>query len=92
VQLRALWFGSLAGSGRSGQIAERESESERCFSIEIEDNLTTLDTYLSNVESRINFTSSPMANMQKGDALSSVPLTEFSHRIWESLTPSVPMV
>lgn len=97
--LKAAWIGAVAGfvvwffSWLWKIWTDRRARKRirTMLSIEIEDNLTTIRGYLSDVESRINFTSSPMANMQRGDALSSVPLPEFSHRIWESLTPSVPI-
>ncbi|HVS83634.1 MAG TPA: hypothetical protein VHE60_18025 [Pyrinomonadaceae bacterium] len=62
------------------------------ISIEIQDNLVSLRAFCAAVEERVNLSeASPLANMQRGDALGAIPLPTFGHRIWETLTSSIPV-
>ena len=96
--LKAAWIGAVAGfvvwffSWLWTLWTDRRARNRirTMVNIEIEDNLEALTGFLAEVDNRVNFTNSPMANMQRGDALSSVPLPTFSHKIWESLTASIP--
>lgn len=60
--------------------------------IEIEGNLAALREFRASVEKQVTFWNAKhMVGAQRGDALSSIPLPTFSQRIWESLTPSLPV-
>ena len=98
--LTAAWIGAVAGfvlwffSWLWTLWTDRRARNRirTMISIEMEDNLETLREFCSAVEERVNFTNaSHLANMQRGDALSTLPLPTFSHRIWETLTSSIPV-
>jgi hypothetical protein len=60
--------------------------------LEIEDNLKNLQEFCTSVDNKVAFWKNQnLANMQRADALSTIPLPTFSHRIWESLTSSIPV-
>src|SRR5438105_4051934 len=97
--LKAAWIGAVAGfvvwffswlwTLWTDHRARNRIRS--MIRVEIDDNLALLRRFIEAVDARVNFTASPMARMQRGDALSTEPLPTFSHRIWEDLTPSVPI-
>ncbi len=98
--LKAAWIGAVAGfvvwffSWLWTLWSDRRARKRirTMISIEIQDNLSSLREFCAAVEERVTFTNaSHLANMQRGDTLSAIPLPEFSHRIWESLTPSIPL-
>jgi len=59
--------------------------------IEIEDNLARLKQFWSSAESASTFSRSPLSTLQKNDAFRFNPLPILGHRIWESLTASIPV-
>lgn len=98
--LTAEWIGAVAGfvvwffSWLWTLWTDRRARKRirTMITLEIEDNLSGLRAFVAAVEVRVNFTNvSHLATMQRGDALSAIPLPEFSHRIWETLTSSLPV-
>jgi hypothetical protein len=97
--LKAAWIGAVAGFvvwffswlWRLWTDRRARNRIRSMIRIEIDDNLDALHLFLEAVDRRVSFTSSPLARMQRGDALSALDLPMFSHRIWEALTASVPV-
>ena len=98
--LKAAWIGAVAGfvvwffSWLWSLWTDRRARNRirTMVSLEIEDILRVLREFNETVEASVTLRGAAhMANMQRGDALSSVPLPPLSHRIWETLTASIPL-
>jgi hypothetical protein len=60
--------------------------------LELDDNIKRLRAFMDEAETSVRFSSeSAMSGMQRADALMANKLPSWNHRIWDSLTQSIPL-
>jgi hypothetical protein len=83
--LLASWLWNLYVERRTGKRVRA------LLSLEIQDNLDTLQNFLKRVGQHVTFTESPLGNLQRNDAVRREDLPTGSHRIWEGATQFIPV-
>jgi hypothetical protein len=83
--LLASWLWNLYVERRTGKRVRA------MLSLEIQDNLDTLQNFLKRVGQHVTLTESPLGNLQRNDAVRREDLPTGSHRIWEGATQSIPV-
>jgi hypothetical protein len=98
--LTAAWIGAVAGfvvwlfSWLWTLWSDRRAKKRirTMLVLEVEANLKNLQEFCAAVDNKVAFWKNQhLADMQRADALSTIPLPTFSHRIWETLTSSIPV-
>ncbi len=96
VAIISALIGAIAATITSAIWSRLEERRKRnrmrtMIGLELANNLDALRNFCAEVDQRVTFQSPQIANMERGDALSTIVLPAFVGRVWESLTPDIPM-
>ena len=72
-----------------GVQPSQETGVRALIGIEVAENLSELQRFKDTVASAIKFTSSPIANVDRGNALRQTPSPKFKRHYWDTLTTSI---